>query len=699
MGFLAPLLLVGTLGVAVPIAIHLFGRRRARVVRFAALDFLFQSNRKTARRMQIRERALLFVRGLVCLAIPLALAKPYTACHRDGPAIARGAQAAVLVIDNSFASALTHEAGTTWLRRATASARQVLAQLGPEAEIAIVTTARAQERTTELTRDHLRLRDALIGMVSSAEPGDTRRALAQAAALLATSSHRQKTVFLFSLNTLAALPAGAPVWGADGPQLEVIDVPVPARNNRAIAKLSVTPDTGAGARGIAISAEILNASDEPATNLAVAVRIDGSEVARGNLDLAPHERKHKRFLAMLPKGREHADIEVQIPNDALAIDNVRMARVALRADVRVLLVNGDPRTVRRDDELFYIETALRPGDRIDSGITLATVAADEFTASSLNDTDVVVLANVPALPTLKADALASWVRAGGGLAVAVGDHVAAQAYARTMAPLLPQPLGDIVDVTWGAASEERSARALHFDTFATNHPIFSAFAADAPALRTASFYKVMLLAANSAQPQTGRTVLAHFTNGAPALIENALGLGRILLYTSTLDRDWNDLAIFPGYLPLWQQVIRHLARRPSAPADDDVLAGESVELAIRGAAKLEVRGPAANATFDRERLVTRHTVRFSDTHTPGWYSVRAWAPDGTAIVGDDQGFAVNIDARGSDLTPAPAAHLPASGAAHADRATPNTERVELWHAIAALLLLLLLAEGLLLQRA
>ena len=63
MSFLAPLMLVGLLGVAVPIAIHLIGRRRARVVRFAALDFLMASKRKTARRLQLREKVLFAVRG------------------------------------------------------------------------------------------------------------------------------------------------------------------------------------------------------------------------------------------------------------------------------------------------------------------------------------------------------------------------------------------------------------------------------------------------------------------------------------------------------------------------------------------------------------------------------------------------------------------------------------------------------------
>src|SRR5690242_3343433 len=98
MGFLAPLMLVGAIAIAIPIAIHLIGRRRARIVPFAALDFLMATKRRTARRLRLRERALLLIRALACAAVALALAKPFTSCERKGPQVTRGPQAAVLVI-------------------------------------------------------------------------------------------------------------------------------------------------------------------------------------------------------------------------------------------------------------------------------------------------------------------------------------------------------------------------------------------------------------------------------------------------------------------------------------------------------------------------------------------------------------------------------------------------------------------------
>src|SRR5690349_19535517 len=133
-------MLVGVIALAVPIAIHLIGRRRAKTVKFAALDFLLATKRRTARRFRLRERVLLAIRAIACAAVALALAKPYTSCTRKGPQVTRGPQAAVLVIDDSFAAGYQLD-GRPWIRRATEEARRILTQLGPEAEVAIVRSA------------------------------------------------------------------------------------------------------------------------------------------------------------------------------------------------------------------------------------------------------------------------------------------------------------------------------------------------------------------------------------------------------------------------------------------------------------------------------------------------------------------------------------------------------------------------------
>lgn len=707
MGFLAPLMLAGIAAIAVPIAIHLIGRRRARVVKFAALDFLLATKRKTARRLQLRERILLLVRALVCLAIAVALAKPFTSCERKGPLVTRGPQAAVLVIDDSFASGYLVD-DKPWLYLAAEEARRILRQLGPEAEVAIVRTSENAEHPSELTRDHLRLRDQTLALEPSSRPADTTRALARAAQLLAASSHARKTVFLLSLVQRTGLRDGEAAWGKDGPVLVDVGLRPEKMTNFAVTSLRVDPDPGAGSRGMAFDAEVGNFGDTAAKvelQLSIADRV----VARGTLEIGPGEKKLKRFLAALPAGTRTTAASVSLAGDRLPIDDRRWVSATLHDQVRVLLVDGDPRTVRHDDELFYLEAALRPGDREDSGTSVRVITPEGLAgivpnpkqggarALNIDDFDVVVLANVAALPAERVAVLAEWVRRGGGILIAPGDRVDPAAYDRTMLPLLPQSLRDPIDTTWGVSADERDSRALHLVKWEADHPIFAPFSKDAPELADAKFYKIALLGPTTATAD--RKVLARYTNGAAALVEASIGAGRTLLFTSTIDRDWNDLPIHPGFLPLVQQAVRHLARKHTRANNADHLVGSSVVLATGDLRRLEVRGPQGlGAVFEGDRITGRSSVRFGKTDLPGIYRVVGTDQTGATRDRAELAFVVNVDPRGSDLTAAPATALPASGTGGGAPPDDSQRRVELWHALAALVLLLLLAEGLLVQR-
>lgn len=700
MEFLAPLMLIGAAGIAVPVVIHLIGRQRAKVVRFAALDFLMGTKRETARRYRLRELALLAVRVLICLAVPLVLSKPFAMCTARGPEVTRGPQAAVIIIDDSFATSIEVD-GARLVDRAKQRATAILTQLGTEADVAILRSAEDAPAATELSRDHIRLRGAISEVQPTARPADTWNALRRAGQLLAASNHERRTVYLISVLAASGFPGspGAPWPPATGPELVLIPLFEDALpDNLAVTDLTVERDPSSGSRGVRVLAELRNHGTAPVEQRAISLRIEGRVVARGVVTLAPGERQVKQFLAVLPTGSRFADVVVELDPDALPIDDRRYARTELREEVRVLLVNGDPRTVRYEDELFYLDAALRPGDRADSGAVLTTVTVDDLPEARLADFDVVVLANVRALRRELVTRLVSWVQGGGGLMVTVGENVDADAYASTMAPLLPQMLRSPLDVSYGTSGAERTSRALQLTQWQSDHPVFTVFAGDAPGLREARFDEIFLLGPTTRVEE--RKVLARYTNGAVALVEGRVGDGRVLLYTSTIDRDWNDLVIHPGFLPLMQQAMRYLARKQDSGTRAGVVVGRGAVLPIlSGDTRLEVRGPeGARTIFEGDRLAERVAVRFNDTERPGFY--RVWATDqsGESRRRPESEFAVNLDPRGSDLTPVAPERLPAGDGDRVRAPVAHERRVELWHVIAAGLLLLLVVESLLVLR-
>jgi hypothetical protein len=699
MSFLAPLMLLGLVGAAIPVAIHLIGRRRARIVGFAAIDFLLGSNKRIARRLRLRERLLLALRIMVCLAIPLILAKPFAACQSTAPQVEAGPQATVFVIDNSLISSHSHD-GKSVLDQAKAASRDMLRQLGPEAEVAILGAAEGAATPKELSRDHRSLRAAVDALEAEPRPADIHGALGRAARLLDSSTQPRKHVIL--LSPLAATGfQGEPPWPPESaPRLTVVD---PARglelSNAAVTALAVAVDADAGLRGLRVVAEVANFGSQPVER-SVRVRVGERVVSRGSVALRPGEQTQKQFSTALPEGARMADLVVELDSDAIAADDRRFVRVQLRDQVRTLLVNGDPRTVRHDDELFYLETALRPGDRGDSGVTLATTTADELPTLDLELYDVVVLANVRALASRTVTRLSAWVQAGGGLFISMGNNVDADHYNQTMLPLLPQQLRDPLDATYGTRGAERQGRALRLGTLDPTHPLLTVFSAQAAELREAHFHRVMLLGPTTRVDQ--RTVLARYSNDAAALIASSSGSGRLLLFTSTVDRDWNDLSIHPGYLPLMQRAVRYLARKHDDQQRSEVYVGHSHSIAVpSGTTRVRVVGPKGRTLIEGERVNNRREVAFRQTFAPGTYRVALAGNAGAPVDRPEAHFVVNIDPRASDIRPwntAPTSKPEAPQVLSAAAEPAHRRRVELWHGVAAGLLLLLLGESLLTLR-
>ena len=249
-------------------------------------------------------------------------------------------------------------------------------------------------------------------------------------------------------------------------EVAVIDVtdgkPLP---NRAIVEAHSDPAPSLGSRAVRITAEVANFSDVPVKELPVTLLVDGKPVAKGLVDLPPRGHAIKRFVHILqpPPGAEFTPgaaepapspatsasgqtglhhISVALQGDALAEDDERHLRVEVQRHLRVLVLDGDARTLRRDDEAFYLEMALRPGDRDDAPFAITTQPLDEGVAA-LGDFDAVFLCNAKASDIGRKGldkALRQYVLDGGGLFITLGDNTEVDAFNTTLHELLPQAL-------------------------------------------------------------------------------------------------------------------------------------------------------------------------------------------------------------------------------------------------------------------
>jgi hypothetical protein len=81
--------------------------------------------------------------------------------------------------------------------------------------------------------------------------------------------------------------------------------------------------------------------------------------------------------------------------------------------------------------------------------------------------------------------------------------------------------------------------------FSFDDPVFEAFAGP----RTGDFSSARIYRYRPLPSGSFPRVLARFGDGGAALAERPVGEGRVLVWTSTLDSDWNDLTLQPIFLP------------------------------------------------------------------------------------------------------------------------------------------------------
>ncbi len=701
MHFLAPSLLLGLLAAVLPAVIHRIGRRRAQPVRFAAMELLMRAEREVAARRRLRDKLLLIARTALAMALPLAFARPFALVRSDLPAVTGRSQSAVLVLDDS-ASMRRQASGGTPFAVAHDRARDVIQHLSADSEVAIVLASEGTAAPiAELSGDRPRALAALEAVTASARPANFGAALRRAAQILSSSTRADRPIYV-------ATDLQAAGWGgvtqatlAGVPQVVVMDASGGAAwTNRAVLDLRAEPAPEEGAQGLAIVADIANFSPEPASKLGVTLAIDGAQTARGFIDVPAHGHARKRFVLTAAGGHQ---AEVAIDHDDFPLDDRRVALVEAARGLRILVVDGDPRTVRTEDETFFLEAALRAGG---SGFSVVTVLPDELGERDLSAYGAIFVANVEPPDDGSRGALDRYVRAGGGLFISVGEKVDADTWNQTLAAILPQPLGLARSAAAlpGARAEGETVDlrpAERLAPFDRRHPLLSAFPARGEGLASARFFEYMLLAPVPDAPN--RRILLRYESGAPALVETAVGRGRVLLLTTSVDREWTDLPIRPGFLPLVQEAARYLAGAPSGEATAALAVGDKREIALEpDERRIEVVRPGGDSRWlipaSRPDPHSRRVVVFAETDEPGFYRVRAARADGAVAERPDASFVVDLDPGESDPARLPDERRPDRSGGRAGAGSAPQRRMELWHLLGAAAVGLVLLESLLTLR-
>jgi hypothetical protein len=514
MSFLFPAFLLGGLAIAVPIVLHFLRRDVAPSVPFTAVRLLRKSPVARSKRRRLRDLLLLAARVTALLLLAAAFARPYVA------GATRGSTLRIVAIDRSYSM----DAPGRFAHALDLAGRAI-------------DEAGAGDRVAVLAFD-----DHVDTVATPGSATAARTALASISAGFAAT--RYSEVF----NRAAEIAAGDEArlivvsdlqragWDSEdrsvlpaGISLDVRDAGAAAAN-LSVVSVSVTPDR--------VIAAVRNSGSQPRTGQ-IRVAHDGRLAHTATYTVAADSAVD---IPMSYRAPSSGALTVAIDDpDGVPADNSRFVVLDAVPSQSVLLV-----TSGLTPSGYYIARALAAigrsdADRVDvRSSTPAALADGDLTKSS-----AVVLLSTRALDRRGRESIAGFVRGGGGLLIAGSPEVEAAVVSAIF--------------NWGSSMTGtiEMPPTVALSPTDLRHPVFRPFGSISANLGQVRFTRAWRV------PADGWEIAARFTDGNPAVVERREGSGRVVLFASDLDRQWNDFPLHPAFVPFIVETIRYV----SAPHD------------------------------------------------------------------------------------------------------------------------------------
>jgi hypothetical protein len=524
MSWLAPLFLGGLAAIALPIWLHRLQTETPKRQMFSSAMLLLQADRRVHVQKKLRYWVLLALRIALLVCLAFAFAKPLW----TQPPVALSSTTPklhVVLLDTS----MSMQEGNRWqmavkqaqdiISQAVSSDRLELITLGDELQVMagpITATADGKQK----------IEAALQRMIPTSDQVQYGAVMNGLELLLAEES-QPIVAHLISDFQQTALPVQFGQLVPRSVNGSVIDVVLHRITNTAVPNFVVSGVERVGAN---IQVKVQGYQTK-ATALTVALSVNG--VARGTASMTIAESGSEVFefsKVALNTGSNRVEAKIESA-DTLVADNVFYTVLENTIGQPVPFLSVNPAAVASK----YLDAAFTAAG---SRYALQPFKLEQFDVRALDRYRFVVIEDLGAMDKTLATVLEKYVQQGGAVFAAVGER-----------SLLSKslPLVDLA-VTSGAADQQTERFTV--GQVDVNHAALSR----ATALRSLNVTRYLAVA-----PSNQSRTLVQLDNGAPLLLEQRIGQGRVLLFTSSLDNTWNDLPVQPVFVSLMAEATRYLA--------------------------------------------------------------------------------------------------------------------------------------------
>ena len=668
----------------IPLIIHLFSKRRVKIVEFSSLKHLREMQKRQVRRLKIRQLLLLALRMAIILALVLAFARPTT----EGGAVGSHASVSAVVLFDNSASMNRFVRDGNLFDIAKQRTDRLLGTFGESDQVKLLPVS-----ATEAVGSWTRFGSAAVAKeeLERIGPGygkaDLQGALARASDLIRQTANLNREIYIVTDNQRATLPdSGLRIEGVEHVQVYLVELPQEDPENLGVTKLDFGGQLLVPGHEFEIVAQVHNYGQIERRDVIVSLFLDGRRVAQSDAIVPAGGEQAVRFTHTVDRGGFHAGW-VELSDDKFPADNRRNFTFRIPEQFAVLIVTGD-------QAAEYINLALAPAVTVNQYWSVKQARPEDLGGINLTEYDVIVLAGAPMMSDAYVQRVKAAVRQGTSLLVTYSGPTDVAYFNRSWAELT----GVMIDEA--ARADFTRAGYYTLESVTLEHPVFSVFDFS-PGLPDLKFF-----ALPTVHTIGGVKEIASFSGKRPALVESSYGSGRVLTFLGPLAPSYSDITGHAFFVPLVSRMAEYLAADLSS-YDTDLYAGmtlsRTISLAGSISGSMELLTPDSSRYYlTPEEAEGRLLLRAKPTDLPGIYQIR--------YAGQEvDRFAVNVDPVECNLTAVDAGQFAlAIGAMQHHELPPEADlasmisefrfgrelwQVFLWIAAALLLVEMLLARG------
>lgn len=672
MSFLFPTLLtIGLPLIAVPVLIHLINLRRQKKIRWAAMQFLIDSEKQNKRWILFKQWLLLATR-MAAIGLLVLLLAHVVVRNEWLRLLGSGTTHHVLLVDDSYSVGDRWES-TSALGEAKRAVQAIVDQAHQQSNSQLVTLLRFSEAARlsagaqpEVFAQQIddNFRSKLESLLTAWTPSQTDVGPAEALKSVPRLGleGKDQTVILYLLSDFRTRQFASTTdvrkqlddLQASVAQVHLVRTVEQARPNVAITALE--PESGIRAAGVEtwMNVTVANYGDEPARDLIVQFQQDGDALPALALEHIPAGKDLTKKFRVQFAGTGAHWLSASLEPDAVEVDNRRFFACDLPAARPVLLIDGSPdgRGARQ------LSLALDPGGNTHTGWS-PHVEQVSFLARSedLSKEAAIVLMDVATLKDDELTALEKYVENGGGVAWFVGSQTNRDFYNERLyrdgKGLFPAPLTlptQLLD------SRHESTP----DVDVSDHALFRALAGTRNGFLPLVLVDYYFAVADNWSPPTDGSVnvLARLRNDAPLVVEKKFGKGRVVAQLTKLSTGdtplgrWTNWSLNPIFPVLANELVAYLAA--GQPNDAVRLVGDDLVVRVEDgkfdpAFRFILPGDGTvrpEMTVDATQEDGQLVAKLEDVNASGIYEVQLQPVEGSP---ERRAFAFNVPDGEGDL--------------------------------------------------